>query len=265
MRRLLAVAALGLAIAAAAAAATPTTTTPGRLTVGVNLPSEGFQVGIVRGADVLLAQGLEIDMARTLASRLGLDRAVFVQSRFDRLFSPGAKPWDVAIAQITTTPRRKGTADFSVPYLKVDQGVLLSQSVGGTPPRTTAGLRGLRICALAKSTGAEVVTGRIKPTRPARLIGNVPSLLLDVQTGKCDAVVYDAPVLATLKARAPLRYGALAGVIRTAEQYGIALPKGSALLPSVNAALTSMVNDGTIERLQRKWLTTGIDRLPVLP
>ena len=71
-------------------------------------------------------------------------------------------------------------------------------------------------------------------------------------------------VLATLKARAPLRYGTLLGVIATGEQYGIALPKGSTLRPAVNKALTAMVEDGTIERLQRKWLTTGIDKLPVL-
>jgi ABC-type amino acid transport substrate-binding protein len=32
----------------------------------------------------------------------------------------------------------------------------------------------------------------------------------------------------------------------------------------VNKALTTMVEDGTIARLQRKWLTTGIDKPPVL-
>ena len=131
-------------------------------------------------------------MARILAFRLGLKKTVFVQSRFDRLFSAGAKPWDLAIAEITITPSRRLTTDFSVPYLSVDEAVLLSKSVAGTTPRTIAGIRGLRICALSKSTGADVVTGRIRPTRPPRLIGNVPTLLLDLQTGKCDAVVYDS-------------------------------------------------------------------------
>ena len=74
MRRLLAIAALGAVVVTAAVAATPpTTTTAETLTVGVNLPSEGFQVGVVRGSDVLLAQGLEIDMARILAFRRGLE------------------------------------------------------------------------------------------------------------------------------------------------------------------------------------------------
>ncbi len=66
------------------------------------------------------------------------------------------------------------------------------------------------------------------------LVGNVPTLMLDLQTGKCQAVVYDAPALGTLKARAPLRYGPFVGVIETGEEYGIALPKGSPLLGPVN-------------------------------
>ena len=72
-------------------------------------------------------------------------------------------------------------------------------------------------------------------------------------TGVCDAQ----------GARA-LRYGTLLGVIATGEQYGLALPKGSTLRPAVNKALTTMVEDGTIARLQRKWLTGDLPKLPVL-
>ncbi|HEY7732609.1 MAG TPA: ABC transporter substrate-binding protein [Gaiellaceae bacterium] len=265
MRRLLlAGAALLLGLAGTAGgAAPPATTTPGRLTVGVNLPSEGFQVGAVRGTQVVVARGLEIDLAKLLARRLGLERAVFVQSRFDRLFSAGAKPWDLAIAEITIRDDRERTADFSVPYMTVDQGVLLAQTVSPTP-RTIAGLRSLRLCALAKSTGATLVAERIQPTTPARSVGNVAHLMLDLQTGRCQAVVYDAPALGTLKSRAPARFGPFAGIVETGEQYGIALPQGSALRGRVNAALKALLADGSIDRLQKKWLTTDVDELPVL-
>jgi ABC-type amino acid transport substrate-binding protein len=95
-------------------------------------------------------------------------------------------------------------------------------------------------------------------------VGNVPALMLDLQTGRCDAVVYDAPTLGTLKMRAPSRYGPFAGVIRTGEQYGIALPSGSPLLRRVDRALAGLVADGTVERLQREWLAAHLDALPVL-
>ena len=85
-----------------------------------------------------------------------------------------------------------------------------------------------------------------------------------VQSGRCAAAVYDAPSLATLKAQAPARYGALAGMIPTGERYGVALPKGSPLAPAVDAAVAALVADGTIARLQKQWLSTNLGALPVL-
>src|SRR5262245_49203047 len=253
-----------LALIATATAADPiVTVTPGQLTVGVSLPSEGFEVGVAKGSQVTYAQGFDIDLARALAKRLGLARVAFVQSQFGRLFSSGAKPWDVAIAQITITDRRRRTAEFTRSYMRVDQGVLAAQTVKPVP-RTLADLRPLRICALGKSTGAEVANTVIAPARSARLIGNVPTLMLDLQTGRCQAVVYDAPSLGSLKARAPDRYGPFVGVIKTGERYGVALPKGSQLLTPVDAALGALITDGTVRRLQQKWLTTNLSTLPVL-
>lgn len=264
MRRLAGIALLAFVLGVAvASAAPPPTQQPGRLTVGVSLPSEGFQVGVVRGSEVLYAQGFEIDLARALAIRLELGGVVFVQSRFDRLFSAGPKPWDVAIAEITITPARKGAVDFTRPYMTVDQGVLVAQTLR-TVPRSLAALRALRLCALRKSTGAEVAQKRIAPTQPLLLVGNVPTLMLDLQTGRCDAVVYDAPALGTLKARAPERYGPFVGVLKTNEKYGIAVPRGSGLRSRVDRALASLVADGSVERLQRGWLTAHVDGLPVL-
>ena len=265
MRRVLALTALLTAtvVASAVAATPPPTLAPDRLTVGVSLPSEGFQVGVVRGDQVLFAQGFEIDLARALAAKLGLESTVFVQSRFDRLLTPGAKPWDLAIAEITITDARRAALDFSAPYMTVDQGVLLAQTVK-TRPRTIAALRPLRLCALRKTTGAELARNTIAPTKPVLLVGNVPSLMLDLQTGRCDAVVYDAPALGTLKARAPARYGPFAGIIETKEEYGIAFQHGSALVGPVNRALSALTADGTLARLEKKWLTVRLDTLPVL-
>ena len=256
------VAALLLGASASSAAPLPTVV-PGQLTVGVSLPSEGFEVGVAEGDRVTYAQGFDIDLARALAKRLGLSRVAFVQSQFGRLFSAGAKPWDVAIAQITITAQRRRTAEFTRSYMSVDQGVLAAQNVSPVP-HTLAGLRALRICALAKSTGADVARTTIAPTTPVLLIGNVSNLMLNLQTGRCQAVVYDAPTLGALKARAPEWYGPFVGVIKTGEQYGVALPKGSSLRNSVDVALGTLIANGTVQRLQKKWLTTNLTALPVL-
>jgi ABC-type amino acid transport substrate-binding protein len=76
--------------------------------------------------------------------------------------------------------------------------------------------------------------------------------------------VYDAPALGTLKDRASRRYGRFVGVIETGEKYGIALPRGGTLRRQVDQALAGLIADGTVERLQRKWLTTHLEGLRVL-
>jgi polar amino acid transport system substrate-binding protein len=263
MRRVLAIAlAAFAALAAPAAAAPPGTLTPGQLTVGLNMPSEGFQVGVVNGPTVIYARGFEIDLANELGKRLGLARTGFVQNEFPALLAPGPKPWDLALAEVTITAARGANVDFSVPYMRVDQGIMVSQYLRSRPGGI-ADLRGLRLCAQSATTGADVIAKRVKPSRAPRLFADTSSMLLNLGLGRCDAVVYDLPALATLKARAPRRYGDVVGLIRTGERYGAVLPKGSALTGPVNAALTAMRGDGTIARLQRPWLELNLSSVKV--
>ncbi len=262
---LLAALALVLASAGPAPAAdAPPTLQPGVLTVGINMPSPGFQVGAVRGHGVVFARGLEIDLANALAARLGIPRVVFYQEpRFDRLLAAGPKPWDIALAEVTITPERADRVLFSVPYLDADQGVLLRHGLASVP-RTLAQLARLRLCTQANTTAATVIATRIEPVRPARLFGNTTRLLNSLLPGRCDAVVYDAPILATLRAQVPRRYGPLAGVIETDETYGVVMPTGSALEPSVNDAIGALIGQGTLAAISKRWLSADLGKLAVL-
>ena len=74
----------------------------------------------------------------------------------------------------------------------------------------------LRLCAADGDDGR----GRHRKARAARPRADArsatcSSMLLHLGLGRCDAVVYDLPALATLKARAPQRYGDVVGLIRT--------------------------------------------------
>ena len=267
MRRLVtaAVAAVVLAFAVPSALAeTPPTLRPGVLTVGLNMPSPGFQTGAVNGHGVVFARGFEIDLARMIAARLAIPTVAFYQEpQFLRLLGPGPKPWDIALGEVTITPTRATSVTFSVPYLDADQGVLLRR--GLTPaPKSIAQLAKLRLCTQSSTTAADLMTTRIQPAKPARLFGNTTLLLDALSAGKCDAVVYDAPILATLRAQVPTRYGDLVGVIATGEQYGVVLPQGSALEAPVNDAVKALVAEGRINTLIKRWLSTDLSKLPVL-
>jgi polar amino acid transport system substrate-binding protein len=264
MRPLAAVALLVLALAVPAGAGAPPTKSPGELVVGVSMPVAGLQVGAVRGRDVVLAKGLEIDLARALARKLGVPRVRFVHERlFSTLVSGRPSDWDLAVAAITITPERSRRVDFSVPYLTGDQAVLLREGLVPVPA-SIAALRGLQLCSERATTGARVIVERIKPRKRPRLVNSPSQLVYDLFHDRCDAVVYDAAVLGAQRAAAPERYGAFAGRIVTREQYGIAFPRGSALRGPVNTALRALQRDGTLGRLQQRWLSANLSQLKEL-
>ena len=115
-----------------------------------------------------------------------------------------------------------------------------------------------------KTTGAAVVARRVKPATPARGYADVTSLIQGLSTGRCDAVVYDAPSLAVLRSEVPLRVGPMAGVIPTAESYGGVTADGSTLTPTLNVALKGLLSDGTVSALTTKWLSIDVTSLKPL-
>jgi polar amino acid transport system substrate-binding protein len=259
-------AALALVVGASAAAADPPPTLhAGVLTIGLNMPSPGFEVGSIKGHDVLFARGFEIDLGRAIAAGLGIKGVAFYQeAQFNRLIAGGPKPWDIALGEVTINDARAARLTFSIPYLDADQGVLVRRGLAPLP-KTIADLAKLHICTQVNTTAADVVANQIAPVAPATLYGNVTRLTDALQAGKkCDAVVYDAPILATLRAQSPERFGTLVGVIDTAEQYGVVMPKGSPLEAQVDTVLGNLIASGRIAVIAKRWLATDVSKLPVL-
>lgn len=103
--------------AATARPAAPPTLQPGELTVGLNPPAVGFQVGTLRGNNVISPTGFEVDLAKDIAAKLGIpaSKIKWVNIPFTTLFRPGTKPFDFAFEESTITPQRAHAVDFSAP------------------------------------------------------------------------------------------------------------------------------------------------------
>jgi ABC-type amino acid transport substrate-binding protein len=233
------------------------------LVVALNLPSPGFQVGAVDGEDIVFAKGFEVDLARALAKKLGAGLQLIQVERFGDLLAAGEKPWDLALAEVTITDARNRRVDFSDPYLLADQGVLLRKDLEPAPA-SIADLRTLQLCTQERTTASGVIQQRIKPDVPARRFTRLAVLFRELQAGACDAAVLDAPIVGAERAQLPFRYGPLAGLIATGEEYGIVLPQGSPLREQLDGALAELVEDGTLERLSKTWLSADLSELPVL-
>ena len=248
--------ALGAVVVAQAVAASPATKRAGELTVALSLPRPALQVGAVRGGDVVVARGLEVDVARALARRLRLRPRLIQVGDSQRLLRPGTKSWDVSLAQLVPTPARSRAVSFTRPYLRDDPVVLVRR--GLVRPTTLAELRPLTLCVERGRRSADVVVARVHPRARPVLAGSLEVLLRRVQTGLCDAGVAELSRLGpALQGRSDV-YGGLAGRIETDRAYAVALERDSPLLAAADGALRSLQADGTLRRLATSWL--GIDQ-----
>ncbi len=116
--------------ALAGTSASPPVKTPGTLTVGLSLPSPGFQTGTIRGTNVVNPKGMEVEMAMDIAKKLGIKTVKFYNvSNFSNIYSSAPKPYDFALAEVTITPARAKAVAFSTPYYNANQGVLIRKGL----------------------------------------------------------------------------------------------------------------------------------------
>lgn len=86
-----------------------------------------------------------------------------------------------------------------------------------------------------------------------RTYGDLEGLLDRFENGELEAVVFDAPILAYYVNTIGQHSAQLTGPVFLPENYGIALPSGSDLGEPINLALLALREDGTYDRLYRKW------------
>ena len=110
-------------------------------------------------------------------------------------------------------------------------------------------LVGNKVATVAHTTSAAFLKERgIKATE----MDSVDGALRAIREGY-DAVVFDAPVLQYYVAHAGKGIAQMSGPIFAAEDYGFAFKEGSDLRRQVDAALLSMREDGTYERIRQLW------------
>ena len=84
-------------------------------------------------------------------------------------------------------------------------------------------------------------------------IEGLEDMYLSFEEGELDAVIFDAPILAYYVATRGAKTAQLVDRIFKPENYGIALPTGSALREPLNQSLLRMRENGNYDRLRMKW------------
>jgi arginine/lysine/histidine/glutamine transport system substrate-binding/permease protein len=166
----------------------------------------------------------------------------------------------MVITGMTITPDRLQTVDFSSPYFKA--GLAIAVREGNNEIQSLSDLEGKRIAVQIGTTGADQAN-QVEGATVSTFDG-APLALQELLNGRVDAVVNDLPVTLFAINEANLKGIKVVGELVTEEYYGIALPKGSEDLASLNTALQELIQNGTYAQIYRKWFTADPPILPTV-
>ncbi|MBD1872039.1 ABC transporter permease subunit [Nodosilinea sp. FACHB-131] len=202
--------------------------------------------------------GFDIELMTAMAEAAGKE-VQFTSLPFDGLVPAiQGKSIDAAISGMTITADRALTVDFTRPYFEAGLAIAVRES--DSEIKSFEDLTGKRIAVAIGTTGAAKASSVEGAT--VRQFDNAPLALQELINGNVDAVVNDLPVTLYAINEANLTGAKIVGELVTEEYYGIALPKGSALLDEMNTALGTVIQDGTYAQIYRKWFLSDP---PVLP
>lgn len=229
------------------------------------LPPMEFFDGKTAAGDEKLT-GADIDLARAIASTLGL-KLVFEDVPFDQILSGvESGTYDLGVSSITDTRQREAEVDF-VTYLSAGSrfyGASKSspvKDISGACGRTAVVIRGTIYDDLFAGQAAKCPGSRKLRIEYVSEPGQIDRTL---ENGGADVAASDTPIVSWAVRNSSGRleaWGEPFGV----EPYGIAVAKGSGMAQAIRAALERLIADGTYSSILEKWgLQAGAISEPVV-
>ena len=164
----------------------------GKLVVGMSADYAPYEFHYIdeNGKDVI--GGFDVDIANEIADAIGVE-LVIQEMDFDALVSalPAGKV-DVVISGMNPTEERAKVVDFSDIYYNSQHGILV-RTEDADKYKTFADLEGAKVGAQLGSTQEQIAKAEI-PYADLQLLANVNNLILELKSGKVDAIVMEKPV-----------------------------------------------------------------------
>lgn len=237
--------------------ATMHTHTPGRLTVATDSPA--YAPWFVND-DPSNGKGFESAVAYAVAKQLGYpaSKVTWVKAAFNSVIAPTPKNFDFDINEVSITPQRAQAVDFSSGYYDVAQAVIALKGGKFAHAKTVAALKGAVLGAQQGTTSLDAIQNDI----PGASSREFPTNILAIQAlrnGQIDGLVTDLPTALYITA-AQAKDATIVGQLPVhgkPEQFGLVLDKDSPLTSCVTQAVNALRKNGTLAKLQRRWLTSA--------
>jgi len=197
--------------------------------------------------------GFDTDYMKAVAKEAGFD-VEFKNVAWDGIFSglEGGK-YDAVCSSVTITDERKKTMDFSLPYFKVRQALVVPKT---STAKSLEDMKGQMVGAQIGTTGYFAVKA-VKGIEP-KSYDEIGLAMEDLFNGRIAGVVCDDPVAAQY-ALQRADYAAklkIAAVLDTGDEYyGVAIKKGNTeVLDLINKGIKAVQEKGIDKELRTKWI-----------
>lgn len=194
--------------------------------------------------------GWDYDTVREICQRVNCVPE-FRQAAWDGIFpAMAAGEYDMLADGVTFTEERDLTVDFSIPYVTVGQVLMVRANETRTVDQFIAD-SSAKIGTQLGTTN-EIVAKETFPPARVQSFEDFGGATLALMANDIDGIVIDN-VSASGYMTANEGQLKVAGQITSDEQLAFVFPPGSDLIEAVNAALQSMIDDGTLDQLNTTW------------
>ncbi len=196
--------------------------------------------------------GYSIEYMKAVGEAAGF-KPVFKNMAWDGIFAGLATgKYDAICSSVSITEDRKKTMDFSAPYFKVRQALIVSKKSSVT---SLDGLKGKKVGGQIGTTGYFAI--KAAAGVEAKSYDEVGLAMEDLNVGRIDAVVCDDPVAANYALNQYKDTLKIAAILETGEVefYGIAVNKGNKEIQDlINKGIAAVIASGKEKELQQKWI-----------
>ena len=226
----------------------------GQLTVATDRPA---YPPYFEDDDPANGRGFESAVAYAIARRLGFaqDEVKWVIEPFNSSYAPGPKRFDFDVNQISITPQRERAVDFSSPYYTAPQAVVALKDADAARATGLADLKEAQLGVQIGTTSLDAVTASIAPSKQPKVFNDSNDVVRALKQGQVDAVVVDLPTAFFLTA-AQVEEAKIVGQFEApgGDSWGALLQRGSELTACVSRAVDELRGDGTLKRLEQRWM-----------
>jgi polar amino acid transport system substrate-binding protein len=225
----------------------------GQLTVEVSRPAPVWWNGDTPEA---VLDGMEYCMAAEIAWRAGYEKLEIVNVGWDALIAGQTSDFDLAMSEISITTDRKKVHDFSTPYYNSDIGII---TLAASPVDVTK-IKAAKVGVQQATTGAKFATETLGIT-DVKVYEQNGDMFAALRAGQIDAAMTDTSIVLA-EEMSTKGASKVIGQYQTGETYGAIYPKGNANNATIDKILSSMIADGTVQKLGAKYLAAAWGKDP---